>query len=35
MIAMIQQFYMTKPLRYMLLMADDKEPQNLVKKGLK
>lgn len=35
MIAMIQQFYLTRPLRYLLMMADDKEPECLVKKGTK
>ena len=35
MLAMIQQFYMTKPLRYLMLMADDKEPECLVKRGNK
>ena len=35
MIAMIQQFYMTRPLRYLMLMADDKEPECLAKKGTK
>ena len=35
MIAMIQQFYMTKPFRYLLLMANDQQPEVLVKRGLK
>lgn len=35
MIAMIQQFYLTKPFRYLMLMADDGQPECLVKRGLK
>lgn len=35
MIAMLQQLFMTKAFRYLILMADDKEPECLVKKGTK
>jgi ubiquitin carboxyl-terminal hydrolase 34 len=35
MIAMIQQFYLVKPFRHLLLMADDGQPECLVKRGLK
>ena len=31
MIAMIQQFFMVRPFRYLLLMADDKQPEELVR----
>ena len=35
MISMIQQLYMTSPFRNLILMADDNEPECLVKKGNK
>lgn len=35
MISMIQQLYMTVPFRNLILMADDKEPECLVKRGTK
>lgn len=35
MIAMLQQLFMTKAFRYLILMADDKQPEYLVKKGTK
>ncbi len=35
MIAMIQQFYMTPSFKNLVLMADDREPECLVKKGTK
>lgn len=35
MIAMLQQLYMTTPFRNLILMADDGEPECLVKKGTK
>lgn len=35
MISMLQQLFMTKSFRYLILMADDKEPENLVKRGTK
>jgi ubiquitin carboxyl-terminal hydrolase 34 len=33
--SMIQQLYMTVPFRHLILMADDNEPECLVKKGTK
>lgn len=35
MIAMLQQLYMTKPFRNLILMADDGQPECLTKKGTK
>lgn len=35
MIAMLQQLFMTKPFRHLILMADDGQPECLVKKGNK
>ena len=35
MISMMQQLFITTPFRYLILMADDKEPPKLVKKGSK
>ncbi len=35
MISMLQQLYMTAPFRNLILMAEDGEPECLVKKGTK
>lgn len=35
MISMLQQLYMTVPFRNLILMSDDNEPENLVKRGNK
>ena len=35
MIAMLQQLFMTKTFRYLILMADDEVPECMVKKGNK
>ncbi len=35
MVSMLQQLYMTKPFRNLILMADDNQPECLVKKGTK